>query len=331
LKLQELRSWIRRVRSFVQGIDSATSWRLLGGVIALRVFRIRGVTVPAAGSGTASIAGSTRLPRIVPVPTQRGEHIPAVIFQTWKTRTSLPDNYAYWSRSFRDLNPQYQYILWDDADNREFIAEDFPWFLEFYASYPAEIFRADMVRFFFLFRFGGLYSDLDTQCLQPVAEVLAGKHVVLGRMSWKENFTQAIPNAMMASRPGELFWLLAIAIAIEKHASLNTGRAQVEQLPEHFTGPSIVKESVAFWRSSDVESVRNRASKVLLALNDRYPVQAGDLTVLPIEEWYPINWSNPVHAEFRESLLRERCIPTNAHMKFLFPRSSLVTFWTHSW
>lgn len=260
-----------------------------------------------------------------------GNVIPHIIFQTWKTRTRLPDNYAYWSQSFRDQNPGYQYVLWDDADNRDFIAQDFPWFLGIYDSYPAEIFRADIVRFFFLFRFGGVYSDLDTQCLRPLDQVLAGKHVVLGRMSWTEEFTQAIPNAMMASRPGELFWLLAITIAIERHADLGSQSNQSAVLPEDFTGPGIVRAAVTAWQSTDESVVRSRASKVLKSVKENHAVQSGELTVLDCDEWYPIDWSNPVHAEFREALLRHRLLPTRRQLKMLFPRSSLVTFWTHSW
>ena len=315
----------------MRGLDSANSWRQLAGLLALRLFRIRGVRLCAATSGDEQSRCTSRSPRAVPQAPNTGEQIPRVIFQTWKTRAPLPGNYGYWSQTFRDMNPRHEYVLWDDSDNRDFIAQDFPWFLEIYDSYPAEIFRADIVRFFFLFRFGGLYSDLDTQCLRPMDEVLAGKDVVLGRMSWTEGFTQAIPNAMMASRPGELFWLLAIAIAVERHADLGTQSAQGAVLPEHFTGPSIVRVAVDVWRSSDVSAVRMRAAPILLRMNDRYEVRAGELTLLDGEEWYPIDWSNPVHAEFREALLRHNYIPTTKQLKMLFPRSSLVTYWTHAW
>ena len=254
MKFEELRRRTRRLKSFVLGLDSANSWRQLAGLLLLRVFRIQGVRWLAAKIGDEQSGGTTRTPRAVPTATTTEEHIPRIIFQTWKTRAPLPENYAYWSQSFRDLNPRHQYVLWDDADNRDFITQDFPWFLHVYDSYPAEIFRADIVRFFFLFRFGGLYSDLDTQCLRPIEEVLAGKHIVLGRMSWTEEFTQAIPNAMMASRPGELFWLLAIAIAIERHAHLGIQSAQAEVLPEYFTGPAIVR--VPFFWATRAAQVR---------------------------------------------------------------------------
>ena len=88
--------------------------------------------------------------------------IPKIIFQTWKTRRRLPSNFAYWRSSFSKRNPTYQHVLWDDDDNRRFVDERFHWFIDAYDRFPAEIFRADLIRFFFLYSYGGFYSDLDS-------------------------------------------------------------------------------------------------------------------------------------------------------------------------
>ena len=87
--------------------------------------------------------------------------IPALIYQTWKSKTSLPENFAHWRASFARLNPGYSLLLWDDADNRQFIADHFAWFLPTYDGFPQEIFRVDAVRYFFLYLHGGIYVDLD--------------------------------------------------------------------------------------------------------------------------------------------------------------------------
>ena len=94
--------------------------------------------------------------------------IPTLIYQTWKSKTSLPENFAHWRASFARLNPGYTLLLWDDADNRQFIADHFAWFLPTYDGFPQEIFRVDAVRYFFLYLHGGIYVDLDTQCLKPL-------------------------------------------------------------------------------------------------------------------------------------------------------------------
>lgn len=51
--------------------------------------------------------------------------------------------------------------LWTDAGSREFIATEYPWFLDSFDNYDYPIQRADAIRYFVLAHFGGIYIDLD--------------------------------------------------------------------------------------------------------------------------------------------------------------------------
>ena len=51
--------------------------------------------------------------------------------------------------------------LWTDKKAREFIAAEYPWFLETFDGYTYPIQRADAIRYFVLHHFGGIYIDLD--------------------------------------------------------------------------------------------------------------------------------------------------------------------------
>lgn len=44
---------------------------------------------------------------------------------------------------------------------REFIEKEYPWFLQTYDGYDHPIMRADVIRYFALRKFGGIYIDLD--------------------------------------------------------------------------------------------------------------------------------------------------------------------------
>ena len=63
-------------------------------------------------------------------------------------------------------------MLWTDASSREFIAEHYPWFLDTFDNYTYPIQRADAIRYFVLYHFGGVYIDLDIGCLRPVDPLL---------------------------------------------------------------------------------------------------------------------------------------------------------------
>ena len=46
---------------------------------------------------------------------------PKRIFQTWKSKTDIPENMNKWSESWKKYHPDYLYELWDDEDNRNFL------------------------------------------------------------------------------------------------------------------------------------------------------------------------------------------------------------------
>lgn len=63
-------------------------------------------------------------------------------------------------------------MLWTDAGSREFIANNYPWFLETFDGYTYPIQRADAIRYFVLHHYGGIYLDLDVGCLRPLDPLL---------------------------------------------------------------------------------------------------------------------------------------------------------------
>jgi len=71
-----------------------------------------------------------------------------------------------------DFELHSEYMLWTDASSREFIAEHYPWFLETFDNYRYSIQRADAIRYFVLYHYGGVYIDLDVGCLHPLDPLL---------------------------------------------------------------------------------------------------------------------------------------------------------------
>ena len=75
--------------------------------------------------------------------------IPKIIHQTYKNE-NIPEIWKPGQQACIDLHEDYQYILWTDEMAREFISEEFPWFLETWDNYPYNIQRADAIRYFAL-------------------------------------------------------------------------------------------------------------------------------------------------------------------------------------
>ncbi len=131
--------------------------------------------------------------------------IPRIIHQTWKTET-LPDDYARHRATVRTHHPDWQHWLWTDADNRRLIAEHYPWFLPTYDGYKHNIERVDAVRYFMLLHYGGVYIDLDMECLKPIDPLLAEGDVHLSLLAAPTIDDTIIANALMAAPPGHAFF-----------------------------------------------------------------------------------------------------------------------------
>jgi inositol phosphorylceramide mannosyltransferase catalytic subunit len=96
--------------------------------------------------------------------------IPKIIWQTYKTVT--PPSQALSSiRSWLDKNPDYEWIYFDDAKCNNFIKDNFSsQFYDMYQSLPFGVMRADVWRVAIVYVYGGIYTDLDTVCLQSASQ-----------------------------------------------------------------------------------------------------------------------------------------------------------------
>ncbi|KAI1334677.1 nucleotide-diphospho-sugar transferase [Xylariaceae sp. FL0016] len=82
--------------------------------------------------------------------------------------TAMPEDWEAARQSCIALNPDWEYKLWTAKSSRDFIQDKFPWFLDTYDGYRYPVQRVDVIRYFALRHFGGIYIDLDNGCAQPL-------------------------------------------------------------------------------------------------------------------------------------------------------------------
>lgn len=253
--------------------------------------------------------------------------IPKIIFQTWKTRKveDIPSNMRKWSLSWKTHNPSYKYLLWDDHDNRDFIQNIYPWFLTKYDSYDKEINRADAIRYFFLYHYGGIYADMDFECLKDFDSLLEqykNYDIILGKMGTNTHEND-IPNALMISKPHQEFWLYVFVLLLEK---LSDGHV------EAMTGPILLKNALEIYLSDKkqeylpkIEQLKNNFFKTTIPKNS-------SIKILDSNYFYPIDWTNDDDDKnIRVPILTEQNISNNFDAKKEYPNSYAVTYWAHSW
>jgi len=99
--------------------------------------------------------------------------IPRVLHQLWKTAT-VPERYTAFRETWRVRNPDWTIRLWTDADLQALVDDRYPELAGIYRGYPEPISRADLGRYLVLETHGGVYADLDCECLQPLDPLVAG-------------------------------------------------------------------------------------------------------------------------------------------------------------
>jgi mannosyltransferase OCH1-like enzyme len=97
--------------------------------------------------------------------------IPKIIHQTWKTEI-IPDNWKSSVESCKEIYSTYNYILWTDKSMEEFVKNEYPDFYNTYKSYKYNIQRCDAFRYLVLYKFGGIYLDLDIICKKSLDSLL---------------------------------------------------------------------------------------------------------------------------------------------------------------
>ncbi len=98
-----------------------------------------------------------------PLPEKTGARIPKIFHQIWVGPLKPPAIFKKSQESIKKYHPDWEYKLWTDAD-----IEDFKLFnKKYYEKSKNYGERSDIFRYEILYRYGGVYVDVDFVCLKP--------------------------------------------------------------------------------------------------------------------------------------------------------------------
>ena len=188
-------------------------------------------------------------------------NIPRILHQTWKSE-SPPRQFKKLMNTWKKYHPLWKHILWTDDMNRAFIKDKFPDFIATYDGYKENIQRVDAVRYFILRHYGGVYIDLDFECLRNIEPLLENESCVLGKESDEHccihNKEMIISNAFMACTPNHAFIKMLCEELYNRNSTLqhrnnnileSTGPFMVTRVFQQFQEkepPTILASSVLF-------------------------------------------------------------------------------------
>jgi len=120
--------------------------------------------------------------------------IPKIIHQIW-IGSPLPQKYERLQQSWKEHHPDWEYILWTEKDIEEFGLTNKYW----YDKTPNYAQKADIVRYEVLYRFGGVYADIDFECLKPLDVLHHMCDFYTGIAQW---WRFRLFNGLIGSAPG---------------------------------------------------------------------------------------------------------------------------------
>lgn len=161
------------------------------------------------------------------------ERIPKIIHQIWIGPDEPPHEFWAWQKTWQEMHPEWQYILWNDreVEKIQLINQDL---YDAQQNYGA---KADILRLELLNRFGGLYVDIDCECLQSFDTLHHLVDFYIG--FFQVNFLHSsarVNNAVIGASPQNPL----IKKAISMLSSLQNPRAHKEDEVVEQTGPSFI-------------------------------------------------------------------------------------------
>ena len=166
--------------------------------------------------------------------------IPKKIYQSWKTK-NIPDFLEKNVNIIISLNPEYEYLLYDDEHCRNFLLENFG--INYANAFDVLIpgaFKCDFWRYAMLYVNGGIYIDMDMVPLVSFDSVIKKDDEFLSILDREDNGSPGIYQSFIACKPNHPILLYSLELCF---ANITTRKPSQNHILS-ITGPGLI--AVAF-------------------------------------------------------------------------------------
>lgn len=221
--------------------------------------------------------------------------IPRHIWQTYKTKT-LPASASKLKDTWTSKNPDWEYHLYDDNDIEKYIKDR--WndsMYSFFKALPIGVMKADLWRYLILTTHGGVYSDIDSECIIPIDK-------------WFHDFTTKDALVLSPEKGSTVHFCQWTIYTTKEHPAMrficnyildNYEWNGIDMTSEHFvhetTGPGVWTEGIrAFLKMPDLSPQELYESYK----KDSKPFIEKGIYILPIDTFDGIYTKNMYGSQF---------------------------------
>lgn len=99
--------------------------------------------------------------------------IPLNIYQVWHNKSELPDSVKESIELLKEQNPEFTHYLFDETECRDFIKNNYSKkILNTYDSIVPHAIKADLWRYCYIYKHGGIYLDVKYYCINGFKLIL---------------------------------------------------------------------------------------------------------------------------------------------------------------
>src|SRR3989304_6650148 len=133
----------------------------------------------------------------------------------WQGEKNIPLSYPNFGKKCIEKNKNFIYMFWDEKKINNLI-KYYPKYKKTFENLPFMIQKIDMAKYLILHRYGGIYIDMDCECLKSFSDLLKDKDIMLVQMnvnpfekllSYNRVFEQVLQNGVMGGKKRHPFWL----------------------------------------------------------------------------------------------------------------------------
>jgi mannosyltransferase OCH1-like enzyme len=208
--------------------------------------------------------------------------IPKIIHQIWlsKDNTEPKPFLKYLAQTWKKNNPKWEYMYWDNEKVDKLLKEDYPKYYDIFYNIKFIIQKCDFIRCLILYKYGGLYIDLDFASVKSIEPLIQdhdffiteepASHSIMLEYFHKYYLT----NAFIATIPKHPFILNIIKSTIKNLKKINIeifkdrGKDQMLFFILYTTGPLFISE--LYNNYCDKESIQIIKSSYLTPFDKLY-------------------------------------------------------------
>lgn len=136
--------------------------------------------------------------------------VPRIIHQIWSDLYQpLPPFMELLSETWKEMHPNWEYILWNERMMRDFVKEEYKNLYQIFLDLPYDMQRWDISRFLILNKIGGVHIDTDYECLVNIEPLIKKDNFSIALEPElhckKYNIECVLNSALMASIPNHFF------------------------------------------------------------------------------------------------------------------------------